>query len=825
MKKTTLSKIFGVAVVIALLASLFVAAVPGSALSTPSVTPASTVISATTNYTINFTGAYNLADSDTITVVFPTDTDISGISAVTFNNGADATATAATYSTVPPARQLMVTVPAAEAPAIIGYTWQLVVTGVINPSSPGSYSLTVATSGAAPGYAPKEAAVSSAPYAIATPVVVSSYNAAGNFVGSDTGAGALDKQITAAQDRYVIKVGPGTFNESTTLAKSYVTVESTSTFADTIIKGLFTVNGSYNTLDDITFNTAGGGGATALQIGGNYNTIKNSTVARWPASGTASLVILTGTNNTIKDSTVDTTFADVADTAGVLVNGANSTIQNVQFMVDQSPALNGDVAISAGAAVTGLVIVGNTFTGSSGIGYSDAAGATAMIMNNKFNSLATAVKIASAGSNATITGNTIDKCTSPAPDSGAIIVSAAAANLIVSGNTISNSVGYSFNVSAIPASYSISGNQFLANGKGFFTSVPLTAVLNWWGNAAGPTTATVAGGDTIVNSTGPLTYKPFLTAATSSAATAVAAGAGALTLPSGSDASVGVTINGYTATAAGNYIVGQKLAANPMTLTPPFPAVAYFDVYTNVASTTPVQVNFYATGISSATQAYYYSGAVGNWVLCSSQGVAGTGNYVYANLTATSTPTINDLTGTAFALVTGLPPAPAAFAVNSPALGSNTGLTNIPFSWAAVTNATSYAFVLSANADLSSPVASQPNLTGTAFTYTGTLTAGPYYWQAIAYQNNAQIAKSVTGTFIAVAPAPPAPPTTQAPPVVITSVPAPTITITQPAPTTITIPQPAVEEVTPAWIWGIVGIGAVLIIVVIVLIVRTRRTV
>jgi hypothetical protein len=81
------------------------------------------------------------------------------------------------------------------------------------------------------------------------------------------------------------------------------------------------------------------------------------------------------------------------------------------------------------------------------------------------------------------------------------------------------------------------------------------------------------------------------------------------------------------------------------------------------------------------------------------------------------------------------------------------------------------------------------------------------------------------------------------PPVNITTAPAPTFTIpaivptitmpapviTMPAPpaaTTITIPPaPAPQQVSPSYIWAIVIIGAVLVIAVIVLIVRTRRPV
>ena len=51
-------------------------------------------------------------------------------------------------------------------------------------------------------------------------------------------------------------------------------------------------------------------------------------------------------------------------------------------------------------------------------------------------------------------------------------------------------------------------------------------------------------------------------------------------------------------------------------------------------------------------------------------------------------------------------------------------------------------------------------------------------------------------------------------PVEVTTVPAPDVTVTVP-----------VTEITPAWIWAIIAIGAVLCIAVIVLIVRTRRVV
>ncbi|GAH10375.1 unnamed protein product [marine sediment metagenome] len=74
-----------------------------------------------------------------------------------------------------------------------------------------------------------------------------------------------------------------------------------------------------------------------------------------------------------------------------------------------------------------------------------------------------------------------------------------------------------------------------------------------------------------------------------------------------------------------------------------------------------------------------------------------------------------------------------------------------------------------------------------------------YYWHVKAFGVDTETPWSDVGTFttMGVAPAPPEP----APPVVI----------------------PPVEEITPIWLWVIIGIGAALMIAVIILIVTTRR--
>jgi hypothetical protein len=124
---------------------------------------------------------------------------------------------------------------------------------------------------------------------------------------------------------------------------------------------------------------------------------------------------------------------------------------------------------------------------------------------------------------------------------------------------------------------------------------------------------------------------------------------------------------------------------------------------------------------------------------------------------------------------------------------TNVPVTGISFTWTTIPDGATYDWVLSANADLSSPVDSQTGLTSAAYTFTGTLDKdAAYYWQVTAKRNGVTISMSQISTFTT-APEKPAP------------------------------PAPAPAPRTPTWVWVIIAIGAVLVIVVIVLIFRTRR--
>ena len=129
--------------------------------------------------------------------------------------------------------------------------------------------------------------------------------------------------------------------------------------------------------------------------------------------------------------------------------------------------------------------------------------------------------------------------------------------------------------------------------------------------------------------------------------------------------------------------------------------------------------------------------------------------------------------------------------------------TGVGFSWTSVYDANKYTFVLSAKPDLSGALATA-EVNGTAYAYSGTLDyETTYYWQVTAWKGSTMMSQSDIGTFaIAAEEYIPPEPQPQEPPV---------------------INIPPTQQITPTWIYAVIGIGAALIVVVIVLIVRSRR--
>ncbi len=153
----------------------------------------------------------------------------------------------------------------------------------------------------------------------------------------------------------------------------------------------------------------------------------------------------------------------------------------------------------------------------------------------------------------------------------------------------------------------------------------------------------------------------------------------------------------------------------------------------------------------------------------------------------------------------------------SPTNGKTDVSVTTPLLWGAVDGATSYELQLADNATFANAEVAT-GLTSTVYTPKAALKAGTtYFWKVRAVSATGNSAW-VASAFITAAAAP----TVTAAPTQV----APVITVNVPtqAPITVTqIPAPVTPPVTPAYIWFIIVIGAVLVIAVIVLIVRTRR--
>jgi len=157
----------------------------------------------------------------------------------------------------------------------------------------------------------------------------------------------------------------------------------------------------------------------------------------------------------------------------------------------------------------------------------------------------------------------------------------------------------------------------------------------------------------------------------------------------------------------------------------------------------------------------------------------------------------------------------------SPGVGNLVNTTSPVFTWSAVTSATKYDFQLSELPGFETTVfTDQTTSPAEALPVTITLDRGKtYFWRVRAIEPIMGDWSTVgTFTIAELTTTPPPPPSTST-----------IITIPPPPPATstiITLPTstPA-PTIAPAYIWAIIVIGAILVIAVIVLIVRTRRSV
>jgi hypothetical protein len=161
--------------------------------------------------------------------------------------------------------------------------------------------------------------------------------------------------------------------------------------------------------------------------------------------------------------------------------------------------------------------------------------------------------------------------------------------------------------------------------------------------------------------------------------------------------------------------------------------------------------------------------------------------------------------------------------LQSPVAGATDTPQRPTFSWAAVPGAETYELQLSTNPFFALSTSKGP-LSHTTWTWDEDLTYGTtYYWRVRAVKGGTTFSDWSEAVFTVMDQPKPAQPIITIPP----APPQPTPIITLPQPTVNVVvppaPTPQPSPVTASVIWGIIIIGAILVIAVIVLIVRTRR--
>ncbi len=805
--KRKLSKLLGIGLTIAMLVGLLATAAPALALSQPTVTIDAThdeISKLNPGYTFFFKTAVYLGANATITITFPAGYVVDNMSLAGvisagqgWNNASPpaqigATLAAPVFSGNNDARTVTVTLGAADQIGASAEVYVKLTAGLKNPANPGTYAMTVKTS-------TETTEVTTASVTIKEPTlgrlpgIATAYNSAGIAMAQSTFIAAV---IGNAGDGGKVVVTPGVYNEVINIAANKVTIEGQ---AGAIIPatGSVTIAGNEVTMTGFTFES-GTAAANRVTITGNKAKVENCTFEEIK-NNTAVVVNAGALEAVINNNTIN-----VGAKAGVAAAGTSEISGNTMTVKA------GGVAVGVSANST---IKTNTITGSSGKGIV-VTGGTVKIENNNLNTLDTAIETNTA---ITVKGNTIDGCGN-AQAASVIKHTNVAGNSTYNNNIIknTNAKSYVFDITGggiVNANFNTLENTL--NVKANAAAQNFT--LNWWGSAAGAATSSIA-----ATAPGTIDVKTPLGA---EAAPGASAATNTVTLAGKDTAKVEINFS-----AAPTIAATTKLAANPVVTAPPImgtgTVLGYWDIYVDAAAGTTATIKIYDPNVSEYTVVYYGGGLSGLWTKANYQGVNVPSGYAWFQIDGTKTPpsvpSIADMKGTPFALVndkTLAAPSIATLDGGSPAIGAYDISVTPTFTWKAVAGAHHYEIALCEDPTFTI-IEWAYNVNDPFFKSTDPLRyETTYYWRVRGVLDAGSTAFTpwAAGIFTTEAEAVVVEGTTP----VVVETPKPEITVEIP-PTKITV-EPAPPAIPTYLLWIIVVVGAVLVIALIVLIVRTRR--
>lgn len=775
------------------------------------------------------------AAADTITIVFPSDTAVTTtptatiVAAPGWINEIWASATTSAIAPVGTVatRTVVVTLTAGDRIGEGAEVRIAITAGVTNPSTIGSYYLTVATS-------KETTAVTSAAYSITAPIIptlagiVSVYNPAGVLMTQTTGGTAIATAIDYASitTGWVIKIGPGTYTENPTTGDAGVTFVATGTKEETIITGTFTINQNLTTLNGLTIT------GRIVGTGATNATIKNCVLK---PGAFATLLALNAASTPVAISNTSFAATGTTVTAGITIaSGATVTVTDSTFTVDADGT---DIVSSA----TSLTVTNSTFTGA-GAGIVVNTGTTS-ITGSTFDGLVTALDINDG--TVSVSSSTIKNSTGNAID----IAETTTTVVKITGNNI-NTTAATFYGIIIASSVEADTDVFVLFNNISNTlniknedDATLNATHNWWGAATGPAAASISD---LVNTSG------YLGGAVTPGAAAInfnvttfATGISSLTAATTAKVDVSASIPVTGAPKMVTIIGAANYAANPQGAAPATAiAGGFFDVYAGApvsawATGDEVLIKLYGA-VKADTVVYAWSPLTGTWALCTSQGISTFGGYGWVKVTTTTTPALTDLIGTPFVLVTppAVAPTLAAPTISAPLTGEKDVSLRPTFAWTPVPGAAAYYFELADNPNFVVPLmkldGDMGRLIVTAYQHMIDLEySTSYYWRVKAVSGTVLGKDLVASTWTSGVFITEAEPVVEVPPAPVWTCPLDGLTfdtrealeahvaIAHPPVEPIVIP--AEKVITPGWIYAIIGVGAVLVIAVIVLIVGTRR--